>query len=617
MPSNPLGEELHLASWSGPQPSPRTMQVLRVYNLADDFQSDTRDLLVKLRASTANDTSPDTVYACAELSYLGGLYWQKHDPEVALDMYGATVLESYDYLFNDRFAAGRNAYDPHFRGACDLYNAALEAALRIANKNGKLRAGTTATIHTARGNWEVECVLRGGVWQPEDIEHFEFASDYEVHGLRNKYQSHGLGVPLIAVRHAYAEQPAAARYYPTDLSFPVTAFIRPLSDTSTATSGARCHGLLELCDPLSLDDTSVGNLRVPLESDLSTPLAYFLAKVPLEKLATEGLFRPDLLLDIRQDRQAPVMGMYMVQPYEPGKIPVVMIHGLWSSPMTWMEMFNDLRADPEIRRHYQFWFYLYPTGQPFWVSAAQLRHDLAELRGVVDPQRREPALDQMVLVGHSMGGLVARMQTIESGDEFWNLASHLPLEQIKAEPVVKDKIRDVFYFHANPSIRQVVTIATPHHGSNFSNQTTQYLLGKVIRMPSTIATARETVFRDNPDLLFPGSLLEIQNSIDSLSPTCPILPLLLSSPHPPTVQYHNIIGQIPTTSLWSKALGTNTDGVVTSESAYAPDAAPPVVVPSEHMKVQMHPVAVLEVHRILLQYLGQLRAEGAPTYAHR
>ena len=217
---------------------------------------------------------------------------------------------------------------------------------------------------------------------------------------------------------------------------------------------------MELYDPLALDDTLVGNLRVPLESDLSTPLAYFLSKVPLENVATEGLFQPERLLDIRPDRQTPVMGMYMVQPYEPGKIPVVMVHGLWSSPMTWMEMFNDLRSIAAIRQRYQFWFYLYPTGQPFWTSAAELRRDLAEVRSVVDPQHREPALDQMVLVGHSMGGLVARMQTIESGDEFWKLAGHIPLDQVKTEPEVRDKLQSVFYFHANPSIRHVVTIAT-------------------------------------------------------------------------------------------------------------------------------------------------------------
>ena len=188
----------------------------------------------------------------------------------------------------------------------------------------------------------------------------------------------------------------------------------------------RNQGLLELYDPLETNDTRVGHLQVPLESDLTTPLAYFLSKVPMESLATVGLFEPEQLLVPHDGQQTMIKGLYMVQPYEPGKIPVLFIHGLWSSPMTWMEMFNDLRSSPDIRRHYQFWFYLYPTGQPFWLSAAQLRRDLAEMRQVLDPQHREPALDQMVLVGHSMGGLVARLQTLESGQDYWKLASHDP-----------------------------------------------------------------------------------------------------------------------------------------------------------------------------------------------
>ena len=114
----------------------------------------------------------------------------------------------------------------------------------------------------------------------------------------------------------------------------------------------------------------------------------------------------------------------MVEPFDPNRIPVVMVHGLWSSPTTWMEMFNDLRAFPEIRSRFQFWFFLYPTGQPFWVSAAQLRDTLAEVaRDVSIRTVRNPNLDQLVLVGHSMGGLVSMLQTLESGDDFWRLLS--------------------------------------------------------------------------------------------------------------------------------------------------------------------------------------------------
>ena len=605
VPRNPLGDELQLTSRSGPQPTPRTMQLLRVYNLTDALQGDPRQLLENLHRIAEKEPSADKVYAMAELAYLSARRIESKDKAQALDLYGATVLHAYAFLFDDRLAATRNCYDPQFRGACDLYNSALESTLRLNCDRGELRPGTTRTIHTAAGAWDITCVLRGGAWQPDDFDHFEFVSDYEMKGLKNHYQNHGLGVPLIVVRRSDKGkgQPEAARFYPPSLSFPVTAFLRP--DAQPNSTGHN-QGLLELCDPLEVNDTRVGNLLVPLESDLTTPLAYFLAKVPMESLATIGLFHPEKLLTPQGDQQTMIKGLYMVQPYEPGKIPVVFIHGMWSSPMTWMEMFNDLRSSPDIRRHYQFWFYLYPTGQPFWLSAAQLRRDLAETRQVLDPQHREPALDQMVLVGHSMGGLVARLQTLESGEDYWKLASRIPWEQVKATSDVRQKLGETFYFHANPSIRRVVTIATPHGGSKFSNQTTQYLLDKLISWPTAIVNTQQQLFRDNPEMVFPESLLRIESSIDSLAPTSPILAVMQGSPRAPWVKYNNIIGQIPQSSWWHK-LADDTDGVVTVQNALSPDAEPALIVPDFHMTVHCHPLAVMEVRRILQEHLDQLR----------
>ena len=604
VPRNPLGEQLQLTSWSGPQPTPRTTQLLRVYNLTDALPGDPSELLANLQRISDQEPSADKVYAMSELAYLSGRRIEKQDQAKALDLYGAAVLHAYAYLFDDRLAATRNCYDPQFRGACDLYNSALESALRLSCQHGDLRPGTTKTIHTASGTWDISCVLRGGAWRPEDFDHFEFVSDYEMKGLKNQYQTHGLGVPLIVVRRGYRGEPAAARYYPPGISFPVTAFLRP---NCPANHTGRHHGLLELCDPLEISDTRVGRTLVPLESDLTTPLAYFLSKVPMESLATAGLFKPEQLLQPQPGEQQMLMGLYMVQPYEPGKIPVLLVHGLWSSPMTWMEMFNDLRSSPDIRRNYQFWFYLYPTSEPFWVSAAQLRRDLASVRQVLDPEHREPALDQMVLVGHSMGGLVARLQTLESGEDYWRLASHIPWAQVKADHDLHEKLGDTFYFHPNPSVRRVVTIATPFSGSRFSNETTQYLLGKLIRLPTTIASAQQRLFSENPEMLFSGSVLKIENSIDALSPSSPLLALMRESPRGAGVRYHNIIGEIPT-SWWLHALADQSDGVVSVASARTPDAEPAVVVPSAHFTVHCHPLAVLEVRRILHEHLDDLRA---------
>ena len=117
---------------------------------------------------------------------------------------------------------------------------------------------------------------------------------------------------------------------------------------------------------------------MPLEADLSTPLAHTLSQPSLDdtQVLDLGLLKPEKVESLQ--------GLYMLEPFQEDKIPVVMVHGLWSSPVTWMEMFNDLRSDPSAR-HYQFWFYLYPSGQPFWFSAAQMREDLAHMRRVARP----------------------------------------------------------------------------------------------------------------------------------------------------------------------------------------------------------------------------------------
>jgi len=392
VPQNALSERLNLTGSSVPQPCARTMQLLRVYNLTADLKDDNRTLLQKLQGITDSEPSPDKVYALAELAYLGGKKIESHDSDRARDLYGASVLHSYRYLFDARFGPLRNPYDPQFRGACDLYNGALEASLRIECRDRRLLPGRTATIQTAVGPWDVTCTLRGGVWQPEEVDHFDFVSNYEIKGLKNQYQTYGLGVPLIAVRRGFPGEPAAARYYPEKLSFPVTAFLRPLPAAVKGQGqfdvASRYRAALELYDPLTTTDIVNAGVRVPLESDLTTPLAYFLSDPRLGELANDGLLHPERLLN-SNDRK-PIIGLWMVQPYEPGKIPVIMVHGLWSSPMTWMEMFNDLRSLPQVRERYQFWFYLYPTNQPFWISAAKMRADLAALRQVLDPGHSEP-----------------------------------------------------------------------------------------------------------------------------------------------------------------------------------------------------------------------------------
>ena len=156
-------------------------------------------------------------------------------------------------------------------------------------------------------------------------------------------------------------------------SFPLFLRLEECPDVAVETvrgnGRSTVRAVLELHDTLEHTDVQIAGCRVPLECDLSTPLAHFLSQPALDdtRLSTLGLLMPD-----KVER---MQGLYMLEPFHPDRIPVLMVHGLWSSPATWMEMFNDLRSDPAIRENYQFWFYLYPTGKPFWFSAALLRDD--------------------------------------------------------------------------------------------------------------------------------------------------------------------------------------------------------------------------------------------------
>lgn len=599
-PRNPLTETLGLLTRQGPKPTSRTVQLLRRYDLEDDLKGNRGELLAKLEEIDRKEPNREHVYALAELAYVGGKRAeQAMQRGEALELYGSAVLHAYHYLFDEKYIQETNFYDPEFRRACDLYNAALESTLRIVQAKGNLRPGNSELIKTANHQCQLTIELKSKGWHAEDFDRFEFVSDYEVHGLQNHYHSYGLGVPLVAVRKKHERVDPREQFYPPDLSFPVTAFLRVVAGPTS--ESPHSQAVLELHDPLDHSTIQVASATVPLESDLSTPLAHTLSQPSLDdtNLSTLGLLKPEKI----ENRQ----GLYMLEPFQEDKIPVVMVHGLWSSPVTWMEMFNDLRSDPLVREHYQFWFYLYPSGQPFWFSAAQMREDLAHMHRMLDPQQQHPALDQMVLVGHSMGGLVSELQTIDSGNEFWRTLSDRPFSELQADDEVREGLARTFFFDPNPSVRQVVTIGTPHRGSEFANDTTRWLSRHLIRIPSMILVGRNQLIARNPDFFRPGAPLDVTTSIDSLDPESPLLPVLLTAQHAPWVQYHNIVGELPHKGIAGWLAGGDGDGVVTLESARLDNAASQIVVPADHSSIHRHPQSILEVRRILLEHVAQLR----------
>src|SRR5262249_38762014 len=151
----------------------------------------------------------------------------------------------------------------------------------------------------------------------------------------------------------------------------------------------------------------LGARDVALASDRTTPLAAQVARGHLSTLEWLGLFESDF-------QRPGESGLYMMRPYEPGKVPVVFVHGLFSSPRAWTQTINELGNSPELDARFQYWVFLYPTGLPIPASAARLRDSLVDVRHSLDPAHKDQALDRMVLVGHSMGGILAKMMAQDS-----------------------------------------------------------------------------------------------------------------------------------------------------------------------------------------------------------
>ncbi len=594
--------------------SPRTQQTLRRLDLASVFDEDPEKASRELHKLAVQDPYPEYLFALAEMRYLQGRKAEAFHCQDSIGHYYLCAGYAYHYLFatadkpvdgNTNSAQGtkqsltpRDAFDPRFRLACELYNRGLAKCIGAAQKTGKLDPTSKLDIPASEGTVvRLSVVHRGFLWKPEEFGSLLFCDDLQVEGLDNHYETYGLGVPMIA-RRADVLVGAVGGRYPRNVCFPASAFFRfegSLDDLFNHRTGA-----LELYNPLAIQTLEVDGRIVPLQTDLTTPLAYLLSGTELELAGYYGFLRPDKL-----EREA---GVYMLEPYQPGKIPVLMVHGLLSSPQTWAPMFNDLRADPMLRDHYQFWFYFYPTANPYLLTASDLRRNLDDLRTRVDPDHQDKAFEQMVLVGHSMGGLVSHLLTVDSRDDFWHEVSQRPIQTITGPERTVNELRQVFFFNQDPIVKRVIFMGTPHRGSPLSPSVLGQLAKGLIREPRIILQTFKQLGQEG----VMKSKAGLPTSVDQLAPDAPILQLLASRPRPEGVTYHSVIGVVqPDQDRVTRWLaGTSCevgDGVVSYKSAHLDNVASEKVVPADHVHVHQHPLAVLEVRRILLEHLESSR----------
>ncbi len=209
------------------------MQLLRRYDLAGELHGDRVALLARLEDIQRREPDREHEYAMAEVAYITATQAEKLHRRRALQFYGTALIHAYRYLFDyevdipgRRDALVINPYDPQFRGASDLYNQSLEGMLRLVRQEGELRPGMSRTVTTANSTCSFDVTMYSTGWHAEDIDRLEFVSDYQIQGLQNHYHTYGLGVPLIAVRKGHSAKDPAEHFYPPNVCFPLTAFLR-------------------------------------------------------------------------------------------------------------------------------------------------------------------------------------------------------------------------------------------------------------------------------------------------------------------------------------------------------------------------------------------------------
>ncbi|MFO0863690.1 MAG: alpha/beta fold hydrolase [Gemmataceae bacterium] len=427
--------------------------------------------------------------------------------------------------------------------------------------------------------------LVGYSWRHGDFAKLVPASEFRSKEIANHYSDWGVGASLLAIR---TEQPGE-EFTPVVSPIATTALLRPALEGPH--QGA---WTIELINPFSIGVTKVAGVELPLERDQSAQFAYAL------NLNQKNYFRG--FVNPSEPDVKPKL--VMLEPYQPGKIPVLFAHGLYSEPMTWLETANELMRKPEFYRRYQLWGFRYPTGGAFLESATSYRHQTIAALQQCDPGRTDPACNDLVLVGHSMGGMMSKMLVTSSCNIMWSKMSRVPIEQIKATPEFRAKMTDAFFFEPVPNVSRIVYIASPLGGSPLANRPVALIGNSLVRY----GTDQEDEFRqfvsDNRSVLTADYRFRRNRptTIDLLKPGNPLLQALDEMPVSPRVRSHTIVGE----GYFFPALRPG-DSIVPIKSARLPDVESEAFVKAKHTKIHRTMDTVLELERILDEHYAEVR----------
>jgi pimeloyl-ACP methyl ester carboxylesterase len=538
------------------------------------------------RVVAAGGAGQDALFALGEMSFLEAE--RAHDRSYFL----ATVIYAYAFLFPTSPAERPNPFDPRLRTAADLYNRALTRGLAAADDiHVDLHEGDYALPFGSLSISFDPTALR---WADRGLSNYVPAAELHIEGLHNRYRDAGIGAPLAA--EPTHDRDERGFQVARQIKVPVTALLR-VDLTPGAIASGRISSALTLYPGNSQRVVTIGGQQVPLENEPSAAFAYALSNPDIWKNEIAGFLHGNLIDQLPSQ-------LFAVESYRPGRIPVVLVHGTASSGGRWADLINDLQNDPSIRDRFQFWLFTYDTGNPVAFSALQLRTALEETIAKLDPDRRDPALHNMVLVGHSQGGLLVKMLVINSGSRLFDAFSSKPIDELSLGDDTRELLRHALFVTPVPGVTRVIFISTPQHGSFVAGEWLAHLAGRLVTLPLRVTKLAAEALTGNRDAMRFDPDNVRMNSIYGMTPGSPFITAIGSIPVAPTVTANSIIpvqGDGP--------IEAGDDGVVKYSSAHIDEAESELVIRSGH-SVQSNPRAVAEVRRILLLQWQLACAQG-------
>jgi len=586
-----VSRDLTRSALNSDTPSEFSQNVLHRWDLRERFRRDPETALARLHQLVVEGRGRDTtVFALAELSFAHA------DATGKLDYYLQAAVAAWAFLFPGGEGERPDEFDPRLRIAADVYNRGLTRALSSADgsevdlRSGlyPLPFGQQVAVHLAPD------ALR---WADRELVDFVPVAELRVRGLGARHRRPGIGAPLAA--RAITTHPDAKRrdFLGPDARTPVTALLR-ISDARRQLTQPVIHGSLQVygSDRRSVE---IDGREVRLEVEPSAALAWTLSQSQKWGWERRGFFTGDLL------RQELPTSLTFAEPFRLGLIPVVLVHGTLSSAGRWADMLNDLENDGRIRDRFQFWLFHYSTGSPIPYSAMLLRDALTDAINQLDPGGTDAALRQMVVIGHSQGGLLAKMLVIDSGTRIWDTISRRPLAELELSEQTRELLGRALFVHPLPFVRRVIFIATPHRGTSTATGLIARTTTRFIRLPGNVLGAIADLVEGNSDDLMLDPRGPRFGSVYTMRPGARLLQALAATPIASGIAAHSII------PVRGAGAGPNaSDGVVTYQSARIDGVESELVIPFAGHSVQGHPLAIEEVRRILLAHAAAVCASS-------